>query len=110
MDIVQRVNGLSHLGAAWVLWLLVALSVVGVAIVIERAVVLCNEKLISPEDLSLSSPRRAEGIEAGMTLDEVSRILLRKSLEMFEGNKTKAADSMGVSLRWIHYKTKEWKL
>ena len=40
MDIVQRVNGLSHLGAAWVLWLLVALSVVGVAIVIERAVVL----------------------------------------------------------------------
>jgi biopolymer transport protein ExbB len=40
MDIVQRVNGLSHLGAAWVLWLLVVLSVLGLAIVIERAVVL----------------------------------------------------------------------
>jgi biopolymer transport protein ExbB len=38
MDIVERMTGLAGFGARWVLWLLVALSVVAVAIIIERAV------------------------------------------------------------------------
>ncbi len=58
MDIVQRVNGLSHLGAAWVLWLLVILSVIGLAIVIERSVVLW---------LARDDTRRV-GVELGQAL------------------------------------------
>lgn len=38
MNIVRAMNGLIHLGATWVLWLLVVLSVVGLAVAIERAV------------------------------------------------------------------------
>ncbi|MEM9194970.1 MAG: MotA/TolQ/ExbB proton channel family protein [Myxococcota bacterium] len=36
MQIEERLNALASLGAGWVMWLLVALSVVAVAIVIER--------------------------------------------------------------------------
>lgn len=39
MDIVERLTALASAGATWVMWLLVALSVLGLAIVVERAVV-----------------------------------------------------------------------
>lgn len=44
MDIVRALNGLTQLGATWVLWLLVALSVVGLAVAIERAVYLLSSR------------------------------------------------------------------
>lgn len=37
MDIQQRLTAFAMLGATWVMWLLIALSVLGVAIMIERA-------------------------------------------------------------------------
>ena len=40
MEIEQALNAFTMLGAQWILWLLVALSVAGVTIVIERAVFL----------------------------------------------------------------------
>lgn len=75
---------------------------------LERAVVLASQNLISPEDIVLSQVSAAAGIEAGMTLEQVSRVLLEKTLRSCEGNKTRAAEAMGVSLRWVHYKMKEW--
>jgi len=44
MDIEASMNGIAALGARWVLWLLVALSVAGVAIVIERCVFLVSTR------------------------------------------------------------------
>jgi biopolymer transport protein ExbB len=38
MNIEAVLNGITHLGTAWILWLLVALSVAGLAIIVERAV------------------------------------------------------------------------
>jgi biopolymer transport protein ExbB len=37
MKIEERLSAFAHLGASWVMWLLVLLSVVGVAIMLERA-------------------------------------------------------------------------
>lgn len=37
MDIQERFNAFAMLGATWVMWLLVALSVVGLAVILERA-------------------------------------------------------------------------
>lgn len=37
-DIEQLQNGITHFGTAWILWLLVALSFVGLAIIVERSV------------------------------------------------------------------------
>lgn len=44
MDIVRALNGLTQLGATWVLWFLVVLSVVGLAVAIERAVYLFGSR------------------------------------------------------------------
>lgn len=39
MNIVDKFAGLANLGAGWIMWLLVGLSVVSLAIIIERAIV-----------------------------------------------------------------------
>lgn len=77
---------------------------------IERAVVLTSQQFLSEDDISLNYMTTASGIEAGQTIEAVSRSLLEKTLRAYEGNKTRAAEAMGVSLRWIHYKMKEWNI
>jgi len=47
IDLVSRLSGLTHLGATWVLWTLVALSIIGLAIALERAVAF----LVARDDL-----------------------------------------------------------
>lgn len=37
MDIVNRLTAFANLGAGWVMWLLIILSVIGLAIILERA-------------------------------------------------------------------------
>lgn len=44
MDIVERMSGLTELGARWVMWLLVGLSIVAIAIIIERAVLFFSSR------------------------------------------------------------------
>jgi len=77
---------------------------------IERAVVLASQQLISQADIDLGRINTISGIEAGQTIEVVSRSLLEKTLRAYDGNKTRAAEAMGVSLRWIHYKMKEWDI
>ncbi len=78
---------------------------------IERAVVIAAGPKITPEDLMMTGPAKSpDGVTAGMTLEDISRILLEKTMEAAEGNKTKTAEMMEVSLRWVHYKAKEWGL
>ena len=36
IDIQERLTAFAMLGATWVMWLLVALSIIGVAIIFER--------------------------------------------------------------------------
>ena len=40
MDIQQKLTGFAMMGATWIMWLLVALSVGGVAVALERAIYL----------------------------------------------------------------------
>jgi Nif-specific regulatory protein len=75
---------------------------------VERAVVLASQNIISREDIVLRPADNESAIEVGKTLEEISRTLLLKTFCAFDGNKTHVAESMGVSLRWVHYKIKEW--
>ena len=47
IDLQSRLSSLTHLGASWVLWTLVALSILGVAVALERAVAF----LVARDDL-----------------------------------------------------------
>jgi transcriptional regulator with PAS, ATPase and Fis domain len=78
---------------------------------LERAVVMDSDNFIDEEDLMLALDNRSvSGIEAGLKLEQLSKQLLKKTLTAVEGNKTQAAEMMGVSIRWVHYKAKEWNL
>ncbi len=76
---------------------------------IERAVVLSRSEKINPDLLELEDGE-AEGTasggftEAGMSLDEMERRLIMKTLEKEKGNKTKTAKVLGISVRTLRNK------
>ncbi|MCB0282278.1 MAG: sigma-54-dependent Fis family transcriptional regulator [Calditrichaeota bacterium] len=74
--------------------------------VLERAVVMSNDDQINPQDIILMKQDSRSYIEPGMKITQVSLMLLEQTLKACNGNKTKAAELMGVSLRWIHYQLK----
>jgi len=76
---------------------------------IERAVVMASSSpVISLADLIIPE---AEGESLKpRTLKEMEREIVLKILQECEGNKTKTAEVLGVSLRWLHYKLNEWQV
>ena len=44
MDLVNRIGAVTSYGATWVLWLLVALSIIALGVVLERAVVFVTSR------------------------------------------------------------------
>lgn len=84
--------------------------------VIERAVVLTRGKVIDvedlPPDLRDSSPDRASfdgGLRAGMSVAEMERELIFKTLESVGDNRTKAAEMLEISIRTLRNKLNEYR-
>ena len=86
---------------------------------IERAVILCGEGYLSARDLPpgfgsrsvLPTPEpspNAVQVEVGTTVDEAERRLILKTLESTQNNKTRAAEILGISLKTMHNKLKEY--
>jgi len=77
---------------------------------IERAVVLSGDRPdILPDDLLISSGGdRSSGNP--QTLRDHERAIVLQTLADMEGNKTRTAEVLGVSLRWLHYRLKEWQI
>lgn len=75
---------------------------------IERAVILTRGDLITEEVLHLH--RQPEGSDAfvGKPLKDVEKQVILKTLEHVDGNRTRAAELLDVSRRWLQYRLKEW--
>jgi len=78
---------------------------------IERAVIACEADLITPKHLppGLASETRDESPDAitlplGITLEEVEKQLILKTLASVNQNKTRAAEILGISLKTLHNK------
>ncbi len=68
--------------------------------IVERAIILERSTLITPESLPQSITMfQIETIEPGKikTMDEINREYAEKVVEMFGGNKSKAAEVLGIS-------------
>ena len=76
--------------------------------VIERAVVLSRGEELTEEDLRLQRHTEEELLQSGLTLEEFERKLVEKTLAETGGNRTRTAEKLGVSLRWLQYRLKEW--
>lgn len=65
--------------------------------VIERAVLMSRKDLIRADDLGLGTSRQRTASLDEMSMEEVEKFLIQKTLARFEGNARKAAESLGFS-------------
>ena len=89
---------------------------------IQRALALCSgdnlraEDLLLPNSYTKNSPLGTEakfhdlGLSAGVTMREMERKLICRTLENTGGNRTQAAKSLGISLRTLRNKLNEFGL
>ena len=79
---------------------------------IEAAVVLCRTRVIDVDDLpSQIRERAAESsvtLALPITLDEAERRLIEDTIAFCGGNKTKAADLLGIGRKTLHRKLSEY--
>ena len=85
---------------------------------LERAVIVCDTRLIEPKHLppgfGAVIPRapvqeaNAIRLGVGTTVEEAERLLILKTLESTNNNKTRAAEILGISLKTLHNKLKEY--
>jgi two-component system NtrC family response regulator/two-component system response regulator HydG len=82
--------------------------------VVERAVVLARASELTSDDLppTLRGPRprdrSPDSLIPGATLYEIEREAILRTLEMVDGSTSRAADLLGISVRKIQYRLKEY--
>jgi len=78
--------------------------------VIRRGLALASGKKLGPQALEALSTGidKASDVRPGVTLQEMERRLLEATLDATGGNRTKAAELMGVSLRTVRNKIREY--
>lgn len=83
---------------------------------LERAVVVCSGEALRTADLSpefgRTAPSHADGdltLHAGLTVADAERLLIRETLVFTNNNKTRAAEILGISLKTLHNKLKEYE-
>ena len=82
---------------------------------IERAVILARGEIIAPADLplpiqALSRDREIQGLNlpSGISIQEVEKALILKTLEDTGGNRSRAAEILGINRRTLQNKLKEY--
>lgn len=88
--------------------------------IIERAVVMDNNKKISPEHLFAHNEKSAEKVEItssnkiqlpiGISLEELEKTFIIETLETNHNNRTKTAEILGISVRTLRNKLQEYNL
>jgi DNA-binding NtrC family response regulator len=87
---------------------------------LERAVIVCESGMIEPRHLPpgfgnviprpVISEANAVRVSVGTTVDEAEKQLILKTLEATHNNKTRAAEILGISLKTLHNKLKEYRM
>jgi len=76
--------------------------------VIERAVVLCSGSQLKKEDFMFDAADRGAMTRSAATLADFERQIIEATLAEMGGNRTRTAEKLGVSLRWLQYRLKKW--
>ena len=85
---------------------------------LERGVIVCEGALVEPRHLPPNfgsggvKPMASDGegirLEVGTTVGEAEKLLILKTLAANNNNKTRAAEVLGISLKTLHNKLKEY--
>ena len=84
--------------------------------VIERAVLLGSSQTLQPEDLLLDetgsnrqTPIRGDTMKTGQTVKEMEKQLIFETLKEVNENRTHAAELLGISIRTLRNKLREYR-
>jgi len=79
---------------------------------VERMVVLAHGKVIDVADIPAQVRERGSGgevrVDAELTVDEMEKRMVVQALEKTNGNRTKAAEKLGISRRTLHRKLNQY--
>ena len=81
--------------------------------IIERGIVLARGDYITLEDVPISVSRKTSHYQGGRLSTAVAKIekeMIEDALERHQGNKTKAAEDLGISERVLRYKIKKYNI
>ncbi|VBB42464.1 Transcriptional regulatory protein FlbD [uncultured Desulfatiglans sp.] len=81
---------------------------------IQRGILLCQEEVVLPEHLLLEGPFKSFStgkymVEAGLSMREMERRLILATLQNVNGNRTHAARMLGISIRTLRNKLREYR-
>ncbi|MDB4973727.1 MAG: hypothetical protein JWN48_2068 [Myxococcaceae bacterium] len=80
--------------------------------VVEQAVVLASGPLVEACDLPIRPVHKPQDalplMVPGVTLAEVERYVIMKTLDSVDGSRHRAADILGISRRTLQYRLQEW--
>lgn len=81
--------------------------------VIERAVILSTGKQLSSADLPKYLLKQEQSntlaLPIGTTVEEAERLLILRTLQAHNNNKTRAAETLGISLKTLHNKLERYR-
>jgi DNA-binding NtrC family response regulator len=81
---------------------------------VERMVVLARGKVFDVADIPPQVREKAAGgevrIDAALTVDEMEKRMVIQALELTNGNRTKAAEKLGISRRTLHRKLNQYEI
>jgi DNA-binding NtrC family response regulator len=82
--------------------------------VIERALIVCRGPLITVADLPPDMKRGTGSsssfeLRLGMSLDEVERELIMRTIDFTSGNKSRAAEVLGISLKTLYNRLERYQ-
>jgi len=73
--------------------------------ILERAIIISDQEIIRQRDISFCIA--SDSISGKNT--KCNREIIIKTIEKYQGNKTRAARALGISRQWIHRILKEYK-
>jgi DNA-binding NtrC family response regulator len=74
---------------------------------VERAVLMAQDSMLRAGDLGLAPPRDGSTRLEEMSLDEVERFLIQKTIARFDGNVSQAAKALGLSGSGLYRRLKK---
>jgi two-component system, NtrC family, response regulator AtoC len=78
--------------------------------ILEKALLVCQNDQILPEDLTLPQVENKLGVPVGLKLEAVERQYILQTLYFVEQNRTKAADILGISIRTLRNKLQQYRI
>jgi DNA-binding NtrC family response regulator len=77
---------------------------------IEKAVILCENNVLKPEDFFMRPIFSAKNITPEITLEEMEKRMINQAIEKNNGNLSATADKLGITRQTLYNKMKKFGL